>query len=158
MPASSALGGDTIGVVPTSCDRYHLPPRGRTDCSYPSSCRCFQPPRTRWNDHKHSLSYLPIRPKLSFKMRTRTSSANSSPKTPASNVRSVFYRQIPWSAAPTDVDALLLGPPLVSWFCHQEPSFRHGFTHTRYVLDPNTLTVLHRGPRATCRLSTSTVE
>lgn len=24
MPASSALGGDTIGAVPTSCDQYHL--------------------------------------------------------------------------------------------------------------------------------------
>jgi hypothetical protein len=86
--------------------------------------------------------------------RTRTFSTNILPKTSASNVRSAFYRQVPSSSAPTDAGTSLSGPPLVFWLCRQEPSFRHGVTHTRYALDSNAFTVLTEAlePHAAYRL------
>jgi len=91
LPAFSALGGDTIGVVSTSCDRRHLP-RREDQLLGPCPCRHCQPPRTRWIDHVHSLSYLTIRSKPSFNVRTRIFSANISPKMVVSNIRSAFHR------------------------------------------------------------------
>jgi len=89
-PAFSTLGGDTIGAVPTSCDRIHRtlwevqllepirvgifnlhePGGSTTD----TSCRTSYPPKTE------------------LQGRTRTYYTNTSPKMPAAKARSAFSR------------------------------------------------------------------